>query len=270
MPELPEVETTRRGIEPHLLGQKIQQIIVRQAQLRWPIPADISSLCQQHTVQSVTRRSKYLLINFNHGSIIIHLGMSGNLHITNTRTALKKHDHVDIICENQTILRYHDPRRFGAILWSDTPEEHPRLQSLGPEPLNRAFNNQYLHKQCQSRKAAIKSVIMNSQIVVGVGNIYANETLFHCGIHPQTSAQQLSKEQCQQLCQQIKKTLKTAIKAGGTTLKDFTNAEGKPGYFQQKLWVYGRNNAPCLQCETPIQRISQQQRSSFFCPQCQS
>ncbi len=269
MPELPEVETTRRGIAPHLIDQRIRQIIVRQPQLRWPIPSDINQLMSGQTVLSVTRRSKYILINSSNGTILIHLGMSGSLSVVNHETSLKKHDHVDIISENKTIIRYHDPRRFGAILWTNEPDNHPRLISLGPEPLSRAFSTQHLHKACQSKSAAIKSVIMNANIVVGVGNIYANEALFHCGIHPQTPANQISYEQCQALCRQIKKTLKQAIEAGGTTLKDFSNAEGKPGYFQQKLWVYGRKGEDCRHCKTPIQRLIQQQRSSFICPQCQ-
>ncbi|MDF1654695.1 MAG: bifunctional DNA-formamidopyrimidine glycosylase/DNA-(apurinic or apyrimidinic site) lyase [Coxiellaceae bacterium] len=269
MPELPEVETTRRGIEPHLIDQRIKQVIVRQPQLRWPIPSDINEIMRQQTVHSVTRRSKYLLINTSNGTLLIHLGMSGSLSIANQQTSLKKHDHVDIITENNTILRYHDPRRFGAILWTNEPNSHPRLLSLGPEPLSRSFNTQHLYKACQSKSAAIKSVIMNANIVVGVGNIYANEALFHCGIHPLTPAKQLSSEQCRGLCQQIKKTLKKAIAAGGTTLKDFSNAEGKPGYFQQKLWIYGRAGETCHHCKTPIERLTQQQRSSFICTQCQ-
>ncbi|MDF1796551.1 MAG: bifunctional DNA-formamidopyrimidine glycosylase/DNA-(apurinic or apyrimidinic site) lyase [Coxiellaceae bacterium] len=269
MPELPEVETTRRGIEPHLINQTISRVIVRQPKLRWPIPSNLQQLLSNQSVHSVTRRSKYLLINTSNGTLLIHLGMSGSLSIVDQQTSLKKHDHVDIICDNKTILRYHDPRRFGAILWTNTPDQHPRLVSLGPEPLERSFSAKHLHKACQKKSVAIKTVIMNANIVVGVGNIYANEALFHCGIHPLTPAKELDLEQCQALCRQIKKTLKQAIDAGGTTLKDFSNAEGKPGYFQQKLWVYGRAGEDCLRCKTTIERLIQQQRSSFICPQCQ-
>lgn len=270
MPELPEVETVKNGIQPHLINQTIQSVTIRNKQLRWPIPDHLSDTLGGHTLNNIRRRSKYLLLDFNHGSLIIHLGMSGKLTIANSQTEAKKHDHADIICKNGTILRYNDPRRFGAILWSTAPERHPRLANLGPEPLSQQFTAAHLHKHCQGKSAAIKAIIMNAKLVVGVGNIYASEALFHSHIHPTTAGKDISLNQAQQLVKTIKSTLRQAIKAGGTTLKDFTQADGKPGYFQQKLWVYGRENEACHQCQTTIKRIAQAQRSSFFCPSCQT
>lgn len=269
MPELPEVETTKNGISPHIDQQCISDIVVRNHNLRWPVLSNLAELCIEQTIQSVQRRSKYLLLRLDHGCIIIHLGMSGSLTITNDTSGLKKHDHVDICFENGVILRYNDPRRFGAILWTENPEAHPRLTTLGPEPLGRAFNSQHLALVCANKTAAIKAVIMNAKWVVGVGNIYANEALFHSNIHPETPANQLNTNQINKLCKQIKCVLRLAIKAGGTTLKDFSQADGKPGYFQQKLWVYGRAGEDCLHCQHTIRRINQQQRASYICPNCQ-
>ena len=270
MPELPEVETVKNGLQPHLINQSIQSVTVRDSRLRWPIPHDLNETLNGHTINHIRRRSKYLLLDFDHGSLIIHLGMSGKLTIVNEEVAAKKHDHADIICNNGTILRYNDPRRFGAILWSTTPEQHPRLTNLGPEPLSRQFTAQHLYKHCQGKSAAIKAIIMNAKLVVGVGNIYANEALFHSHIRPTTAGKDISLTQAHQLVKAIKSTLRQAIQAGGTTLKDFTQADGKPGYFQQKLWVYGRQNKACHRCQTAIKRITQAQRSSFFCPSCQT
>lgn len=269
MPELPEVETVKNGIQPHLINQAIQSVTIRNKQLRWPIPDHLSNTLDGQTLNNIRRRSKYLLLDFNHGSVIIHLGMSGKLTIVNQKNTPKKHDHVDIVFDNGSILRYNDPRRFGAILWSTAPEQHPRLANLGPEPLSRQFTAQHLYKHCQGKSAAIKTIIMNAKLVVGVGNIYANEALFRSHIRPITAAKTLNLAQAQQLVKTIKSTLRQAIKAGGTTLKDFTQADGNPGYFQQKLWVYGRDGEPCQNCQTTIQRITQNQRSSFFCPTCQ-
>lgn len=269
MPELPEVETTRSGISPFISQQRISDIVVRNPNLRWPVPSNLAELSIGQTVQCVDRRSKYLLLKLDHGCIIIHLGMSGSLTIANNTTTQKKHDHVDICFKNGVILRYNDPRRFGAILWSDNPNDHPRLTTLGPEPLGRGFNRQHLTQICANKSAAIKTIIMNAKCVVGVGNIYANEALFHSNIHPETPANQLKPKQINQLCTQIKRVLRLAIKAGGTTLKDYSQADGKPGYFQQKLWVYGRTGENCLRCQHTIRRINQQQRASFVCPNCQ-
>lgn len=269
MPELPEIETVKNGLTPHLIDQTVRTAIIREHRLRWPIDSRLPQWLTGQCIKALRRRSKYLLIDFDTGSLIIHLGMSGKLTIVNNEADIKKHDHVDIVLDHGAILRYNDPRRFGAILWSEQPNQHPRLTSLGPEPLSRAFNSRHLITCCQNKQTSIKSLIMNAKHVVGVGNIYANEALFHSRIHPETKASHCSAEQLSLLVKHIKQTLRRAIKAGGTTLKDFTQADGSPGYFQQKLWVYGRNNKACHQCKTSIERIVQQQRSSFFCPLCQ-
>lgn len=269
MPELPEVETTRRGIEKHLLKQIIQKAIVRQAQLRWPIPA-LHTLLKQQTIQKVARRGKYLLIHCTDGCLIIHLGMSGRLRITPANTPAAKHDHVDIILSNEKILRYTDPRRFGAILWTEEdPMQHTLLKNLGPEPLTENFHSVYLQEVLQSRTAPIKNVIMESKIVVGVGNIYANEALFKSGIHPLTAANKLSLNRLATLVEHIKKILQSAIKQGGTTLKDYYGAEGQKGFFILSLAVYGRAGKPCPNCQTTIKSQQIGQRSSFYCPRCQ-
>lgn len=270
MPELPEVETTLRGIKPHFLGKKITVVHIRHHQLRWPIPQNIAAILQGKTLQKITRRAKYLLLTFNHGTLIIHLGMSGKLSVVANNTSFKKHDHCDFVFD-KLILRYHDPRRFGAILWTDgDPLQHSLLKNLGPEPLSRSFNAKYLYRSCQHKKANIKSIIMNSQIVVGVGNIYANEALFLVGIHPAQSARSLNLVMCEKLVQAIKTVLRKSIKAGGTTLRDFLQADGKLGYFAQQLQVYGRKNLPCFQCQQAIILLRQQQRATYFCAKCQN
>lgn len=268
MPELPEVQTVCQGLQS-LSGQTLQVVVVRQPQLRWPIPTDLQQQLRGQKVMSVTRRAKYLLLHFETGTLIIHLGMSGQLSLQDQLPSAEKHDHADFIF-NQEQLRYTDPRRFGAILYTQKPAlEHPRLCKLGPEPLETSFNPSYLFDQCQKKTVAIKAGIMNHHVVVGVGNIYATEALFHAGIHPLTACKRLSMNDCKRLTSTIKKTLTAAIKQGGTTLKDFKNSQKKPGYFQLQLYAYGKAGKPCLQCETPIERIVLQQRSSFFCPQCQ-
>ncbi len=270
MPELPEVETTCRGIRPHLLGQEICQAIIRQGQLRWPIPAHLKRTLIGQTITDISRRGKYLLFELPKGWLICHLGMSGSLRLLKRKLAAKKHDHVDIICKNGTILRYHDPRRFGCLLWTDTsPEQHPLLARLGPEPLERGFNATYLHQRAKKSQQAIKAFIMNAQIVVGVGNIYASEALFIAGIHPQRCAARISRERYQLLTQAIKQVLQRAIRAGGTTLKDFHAADGKPGYFHQQLHVYGREQQPCHNCQQPLKLTRIGQRSSVYCSSCQ-
>lgn len=269
MPELPEVETTRRGIAPHLEGQRIAKVIVRNPALRWPVPDHIRHDLPEQLIHRVSRRAKYLLLATDKGTLILHLGMSGHLRMLSAATPAAKHDHFDLVLENGQCLRLNDPRRFGAILWSATGEQHPLLARLGPEPLGNDFTEEHLQQACTGRKTAIKQVIMDSHIVVGVGNIYANEALFLAGIHPGRAAGNISKARLILLSEAIKQVLTTAIQQGGTTLRDFLGSDGKPGYFQQQLQVYGRSGEPCLRCAAPIKQIRQGQRSSFYCAQCQ-
>ena len=270
MPELPEVETLLRGLIPHLEDAVIQAVIIRQLQLRWPVSSDLQTCLQQQKIIRLSRRGKYLLIHFTTGTLIIHLGMSGSLRIVHSATPLKRHDHVDMMLSQDRILRYNDPRRFGAILWTTgDPMQHPLLNSLGVEPLDTRFTGAYLKKIAEKRQVPIKSFIMNSKIVTGVGNIYAAEALFSAKIHPLMPAKQLTLQQCDQLVNSIQKILTHAITQGGTTLKDFVNSEGKPGYFSQKLLVYGRGGLPCTECCKSLQSIQLGQRSTVFCTHCQ-
>lgn len=270
MPELPEVETTCRGIRPHLLGQVINAIQVRQPKLRWPIPPELSTATGK-TIHAVTRRGKYLLIETDTGIILIHLGMSGSLRLLENFQPPGKHDHVDITLSNDKILRLNDPRRFGAVLWwTEKIENHPLLNKLGPEPLEADFNDDHLWRLSRGRKQAVKTFIMNGHIVVGVGNIYASESLFRAGILPQRQAGRISRYRYQRLSQTIREVLAEAIDQGGTTLQDFSNSEGKPGYFAQKLLVYGRAGLACEACSTKIKMKVIGQRASFFCPNCQT
>jgi formamidopyrimidine-DNA glycosylase len=270
MPELPEVETTLRGIAPHLQGAKVKDVIVRNAQLRWPIPAELATLLRGREVLDLQRRAKYLLITFAHGTLILHLGMSGSLRILPHGTPPEKHDHFDLILNNGKLMRLRDPRRFGAVLWHDGDiAEHPLLMTLGPEPLSDAFDADYLYRATRSRSVAIKLALMNNHLVVGVGNIYANEALFRAGIRPQLAAKRLSRARCATLVQTVQDVLRAAIEKGGSTLRDFIHSDGSSGYFQQHYFVYGRGNEVCLRCETPIRIIKQGQRSTFYCPHCQ-
>ena len=271
MPELPEVETTRRGISGHITGQTISSIRVHNPQLRWPVPVDAmqSSLPGQE-VLSVKRRAKYLLLDCGTGVLIIHLGMSGSLRILDQSIKAEKHDHVEILFDNGQVLRLRDPRRFGAVLWTTHPaEEHRLLSDLGPEPLSEEFDGIYLFNSTRKRRCSIKNLIMDSHSVVGVGNIYASEALFNAGIRPGKSAARLTQQACRLLAAAIKQVLSNAIAAGGTTLRDFTNSEGQAGYFSQSLFVYGREGKHCLQCGASIKRKLIGQRSSFYCPNCQ-
>lgn len=273
MPELPEVETTRKGVAPYLKSSVIEQVIIRQPSLRWPIPDDLASTLKGQTIHHIKRRAKYILVECDSGTLIIHLGMSGSLRILKQwqNEAIGKHDHVDIILSNGHCLRYTDPRRFGAILWTDQAiEQHKLIAHLGPEPLENEFDAEYLQQQAKTKRCSVKTLIMNGQVVVGVGNIYANESLFLAGIHPKTSAFKLTLKQCQALTEQIKQVLEKAIKAGGTTLKDFTDSEGKPGYFAQELNVYGRRDEPCLHCGDKIEHYKETQRATYYCPSCQT
>ena len=271
MPELPEVETTLRGIAPHLTGHVVSNVIIRNAQLRWPIPQNLPALLREHRVLNLQRRAKYLLIHFDHGTLILHLGMSGSLRILTAATAPDKHDHFDLVLNNGVIMRLRDPRRFGAVLWHEGEiSEHPLLAKLGPEPLQEEFNGEYLYRITRNRNTAIKLLIMDNHAVVGIGNIYANETLFRAGIRPQLSAGKLSRLRCAKLVAEIHATLSESIALGGSSLRDYVDSDGKQGYFQQHYWVYARAKEACKKCGAPIRQIKQGQRSSFYCPVCQN
>jgi formamidopyrimidine-DNA glycosylase len=270
MPELPEVETTRRGIKPHLLGRRVTRVILRQPRLRWPVPVELASWLKGRKVAGVERRGKYLLIRFRHGHLLIHLGMSGSLRVVDANTPAHKHDHFDLCLSGGECLRLRDPRRFGAVLWTTgPPEEHPLLASLGPEPLGGQFDAAYLQRQGSMRRCAIKNLIMTSRIVVGVGNIYASESLFRAAIHPSRACNRISAQRYQALVQAIREVLTEAITQGGTTLRDFQREDGRPGYFAQQLQVYGRTGEPCPRCGGPILNRLIGQRSSFYCGRCQ-
>jgi formamidopyrimidine-DNA glycosylase len=268
MPELPEVEVSRLGISPHLQGRVLKQVLVRQRQLRWLVPDEVITL-QNEAILGVSRRAKYLLLHLKQGDILIHLGMSGNLKMLPADTTPGKHDHVDWVLDNHTLLRLNDTRRFGAVLWQAKGELHPMLSALGPEPLTDAFTAEHLHLCCQKRGSAIKLVLMDNHVVVGVGNIYANEALFKAGILPTRPANSLTLAECAVLTEVVKQTLQFAITQGGTTLKDFSQVDGKPGYFKQELLVYGRGGEECLRCDTELHEIRLGQRSTVYCPDCQ-
>lgn len=270
MPELPEVETTRQGLLPALVGQQIVDITVRQPRLRQPVPEAIGANCRGQVVQALSRRSKYLLIQLAQGGLLVHLGMSGHLRIVPSGTLPGKHDHLDLILANNQTLRYHDPRRFGLWLWVNEPyESHPLLKHLGPEPLTDGFNAAYLQTRLRGKKQPTKTAIMDNAVVVGVGNIYASESLFRAGILPTRPAGTLELPALERLVTAIKTVLSEAIAAGGTTLKDFYASDGKPGYFTLALQVYGRKSAPCLHCGAEIQTQKLGGRSTFYCQVCQ-
>lgn len=269
MPELPEVETSRRGIEPYLAGHCIQYAIIRNARLRWPISEQILSLRDQ-PVLSVQRRAKYLLIELEQGWIIVHLGMSGSLRILTQEIEVGKHDHIDLVMNNGIILRYTDPRRFGVWLWCENLADCSLLTHLGPEPLSDAFNGKYLYEKSRNKRSLIKPWLMDNKLVVGVGNIYASESLFCAKILPDRQAGSLSKTEAELLVRTIKIVLQRSIEQGGTTLRDFVQSDGKAGYFAQELQVYGRTGEPCRVCRAAIESIKLGQRSTFFCRRCQS
>ncbi|MCF6283347.1 MAG: bifunctional DNA-formamidopyrimidine glycosylase/DNA-(apurinic or apyrimidinic site) lyase [Candidatus Polarisedimenticolaceae bacterium] len=270
MPELPEVETSCRGIAPHLVGQIISGVTIRQPKLRWPIPSDLPELLSGQKITSITRRAKYLFITTDIGTLILHLGMSGSLRVLDAETPAEKHDHFDLLIGNGKRLRLRDPRRFGAVLWGGPhPERHPLIAHLGPEPLDEAFSGELLYQVGHTRRLPIKNLIMDAKVVVGVGNIYASESLFLAGIHPNRACHRLSKARYLQLTNTIKQVLTKAIELGGTTLKDFQQSDGKPGYFAQQLNVYGRTGEACPICDNPISQCKIGQRSSFFCGHCQ-
>lgn len=269
MPELPEVETTRRGIEPWLQGRTVTGIQVRQPQLRWVIPAAITQL-QGQVIQQLTRRGKYILLHTQAGVALLHLGMSGSVRILDVGTEPRKHDHFDLELDNGKVLRYHDPRRFGAFLWTtDEPSQHPLLCKLGVEPLEDGLTAEYLFHKSRERGISMKTFVMDAHIVVGVGNIYANEALFMAGIDPRRTAGSLTLAECATLVSCIREVLHYALERGGTTLRDFVREDGATGYFQLELKVYGRTAQACVTCQTPLQQITQGQRSTWFCPLCQ-
>ena len=269
MPELPEVETCKRGLAQHLPGLCVTKVVVRQAKLRYPVTQPLQTNLRGSRFEEISRRAKYLVLHTDKGDVIVHLGMSGSLYLL---TAVQKHgphDHIDIHLENGYLLRYTDPRRFGAWLWCDRALEHSLLNTLGPEPLSAEFNADYLHTKLQKRRVTIKTALMDSHLVVGIGNIYVSEALFAAGISPLRSAHGLTQQECAAIVSSIQSILQAAIAAGGTTLKDFVDSSGKPGYFKQELRVYGRQNASCVQCQNPILRINLGGRSTFYCDQCQ-
>ena len=268
MPELPEVETTRRGIAPWMLNQRITAIRVRQPRLRWQVPDEVISLRNQ-TVLAVERRGKFLLITLPRGQLLLHLGMSGSLRVLSRTVPPGPHDHVDILLDNGRLVRFNDPRRFGALLWTPTPGEHALLSRLGPEPLSPSFSGDYLYQRSRQRRVSVKPFIMTNGIVVGVGNIYAQESLFMAGIHPSRQAGKISRERYERLAEAIRQVLSRAIEAGGTTLKDFIRTDGQPGYFSQSLAVYGRADEPCLKCGRPLKSERHGQRSTVWCGHCQ-
>ena len=273
MPELPEVETTLRGIAPHIQGKKVADVVLRQTRLRWQVNPQLAEILAGQEVLSCRRRAKYLIIGFETGTLLIHLGMSGSLRIFTCGDARiehpAKHDHVDMVFADGTVLRYHDPRRFGAISWHEgAAEHHPFLEKLGPEPLSDDFSANYLYQKFRTQKRAVKLALMDNTVVVGVGNIYANESLFRSGILPHRPANKIKKKECAALVEMIKAVLQRAIETGGSTLRDFVNSDGKSGYFQQEYTVYGRHNEPCVRCGGLVQKEVLGQRGTFYCPNC--
>ncbi|SHO57619.1 bifunctional DNA-formamidopyrimidine glycosylase/DNA-(apurinic or apyrimidinic site) lyase [Vibrio quintilis] len=268
MPELPEVEVSRMGISPHLVGEKVKSIAVRTPKLRWDIPFELKNI-EGQVIRKITRRAKYLLLETDKGVVLIHLGMSGSLRVLDAPSAPEKHDHVDLYLCNGKVLRYNDPRRFGAWLWCETGQEHAVLQHLGPEPLEDAFSPAYIVEKAAGKRVAVKQFIMDNKIVVGVGNIYASESLFMAGISPSRQTSDLNPEEWERLVDTIKHVLTRSIQQGGTTLKDFSQADGKPGYFAQELQVYGKAGEPCPVCGALIQEQKIGQRNTFFCSVCQ-
>ena len=271
MPELPEVETTRRGLEPLLRGRTIRAVHVHQPRLRWPVAADLSAVLAGQRIQAVERRAKYLLLRLTRGTLILHLGMSGNLRVLTADRARLPHDHLEFILDSGQVLRLNDPRRFGSCLYTEEPpQQHALLRRLAPEPLEAGFDGVYLFAITRKRRASIKALLMNGQLVTGVGNIYASEALFRARIRPGRSARSLNRLQCGKLARAVIAVLRMAIRAGGTTLRDYVNADGMPGYFRQRLYVYERAGLPCRRCGTPIKQITQGARSTYYCADCQS
>ena len=269
MPELPEVETTRRGLLPHLLGRSVVALDVRQPRLRWPVAPELRALLPGQRIEGIERRAKYLLVHTPVGSALLHLGMSGSLRVLAATTPVGPHDHVDWQLDSGRVLRYTDPRRFGCQLWQPRGAVHPLLAALGPEPLSHTFDGDGLWARSRGRRTAVKVFLMDQAVVVGVGNIYASEALFAAGIHPKRMAGAISRTRYARLAGEVKRILARAITHGGTTLRDFINPDGAPGYFEQELFVYGRTGESCRRCGTPIRSVVLGQRSAFYCPRCQ-
>ncbi len=269
MPELPEVETTRSGIEPHSVGRKVEEVIVREGRLRWPVPHDLPEHLVGQRIESVERRAKYLLLRTAAGTVLMHLGMSGSLRVIEAGEPPLYHDHIDIRFDDGRALRFNDPRRFGCCLWLAPGESHPLLQTLGPEPLSDEFDGELLYRRSRGRRGPVKSFIMDGKVVVGVGNIYANESLFLAGIRPDRAAGRISRARYDALAENIKQVLTSAITQGGTTLRDFVGGDGKPGYFAQQLFVYGRGGQPCKRCGGTLREVRLGQRSTVYCVACQ-
>ena len=270
MPELPEVETSRRGIAPYLVGERINDVVIRDRRLRWPVSDEVDEHLPGQTVQAINRRAKYLLVETTGGTAIIHLGMSGSVSIVESNTPAAVHDHFDITLGSGKSLRYRDPRRFGSLHWSAEPSQHWLLRNLGPEPLGCEFSGKYLWQRSRRRRVNVKQFIMNSDVVVGVGNIYASEALYLAGIHPRRAAGRIARQRYDDLAASIKRVLEDAIAAGGTTLRDFYGGDGEPGYFRQDLSVYGRDDEPCRGCGRPVSVIVLGQRSTYYCKTCQT
>jgi len=269
MPELPEVETTRLGLTQTLPGKTLTAVVVREPRLRQPVSEALPEELPGQRLHAITRRAKYLLFHFDHGTLLAHLGMTGTLRLLPPHTPVGKHDHVDFIF-GDTLMRYNDPRRFGALVWVEgEPEAHPLIMHLGPEPLEAGFDAEYLYRATRQRSLAIKLAIMDAKLVVGVGNIYASESLYRAGIRPQKAARRLTRAQCAALVGAIRDTLRDALAAGGSTLRDFFSSDGSPGYFQQHYFVYDRAGLACRRCEATIKHLTQGQRSTYYCPQCQ-
>ena len=269
MPELPEVETSRRGIAPYLVGETIESLDVRERRLRWPVSRDVDTHLAGASITSVARRAKYLLLNTTRGTAIIHLGMSGSVYIVDRGTPAGVHEHFDLNLASGRALRYRDPRRFGSLHWTEDAARHWLLRQLGPEPLGPDFSGEYLWAKSRGRRIAVKPFIMNAAVVVGVGNIYASEALFIAGIHPRRAAGRISLQRYEKLAEAVRSVLEKAIAAGGTTLRDFYGGDGEAGYFRHELTVYDRADEPCLRCGTPITSIVLGQRASYYCKRCQ-
>ena len=269
MPELPEVETARRGLRPLVVGQTIRSLAVREPRLRWPVEPSLDRRLRNRTVRDLSRRGKYLLMSTGDGALLVHLGMSGSLRFLPRRTEPARHDHVDLNFQSGALLRFNDPRRFGSLHWSAAPETHWLLKNLGPEPLGDEFGGDYLWRVSRGRRVAIKTLLMNGRIVAGLGNIYANEALFRAGIHPSRPAGRVSRKRLRRLAGAVEEVLREAIRAGGTTLRDFIGGDGKPGYFQLALDAYGRAGEPCVRCGRPIKVRTVGQRATYYCARCQ-
>jgi len=270
MPELPEVETTRRGVEPHAVGRRIVSLNIYEPRLRWPVARGLPAQVAGQRIHETARRAKYLLFRLDHGTLLLHLGMSGSLRVLPAQTPRVPHDHFDLVLDSGYTLRFNDPRRFGSLHYTtDDPDRHRLLAHLAPEPFDDAFDGEYLWRITRRRRVAVKQLLMNARLVVGVGNIYANEALFRARVRPRRPAHTLTRAETKKLAQAIRAVLEKAIRVGGTTLRDFVGADGKPGYFRQQLYVYERAGRPCRVCGTRIRQLVQGQRSTYYCPSCQ-